>query len=259
MPFTLAHPAAVVPLRRVLPLSALIVGSLSPDFEYLFRLAAVSEFSHTLSGVLYFCMPVGLLVLGLFHYVVKRPALTLLPSRVRQRLEPYASELPFLPLAKLSSILLALAVGAFTHVAWDSFTHEHGWVVGELSLLRASVFSVAGSEVRLYKVLQHGSTVAGLSLLAFWCWRWFHREATEAGDVASVEASLSAPMRRGILLALCLFTSIAGVSLGMWSASRSGGLRALQVFVVQSAIGGVTAFALYVLLFSLVYKARNHA
>jgi hypothetical protein len=256
MPFTLAHPAAVVPLRRLLPLSALVVGSMSPDFEYLFRLAAVSEFSHTLPGILYFCTPVGLVVLWLFHSVVKLPVLLLLPNFVRQRLEPFSSGFPFLPLSRLSVILLALAVGAFSHTAWDSFTHEYGWAVGRLPMLRANLFDVAGREVRLYKLLQHGSTLVGLWLIAYRFWRWLRSEAVV---MVRVEPSLPDRVRHRILLALLLSTCIIGVSIGLWSASRSSGLRALQVFVVQSAVGGMAAFAVCVLLFSVLYRGRNHA
>ena len=254
MPFTLAHPAAVVPLRRLLPLSALVVGSLAPDFEYLFRLAAVSEFSHTLLGVLYFCIPVGLVVLWLFHAVVKRSALLLLPDFARRGLTPYSSDFPFLPTGRLAAIILALAVGALSHITWDSFTHEHGWAVERLPALRASLFALAGREVGLYKLLQHGSTLTGLALLAY-CLR--KRLKSEAAVMALPEPSLPARTRQRILLALLLSTCIAAVIIGLWSAARHSGLRALQVFVVQTAVGGMAAFALCLLLFSIAYRLRR--
>jgi hypothetical protein len=61
MPFPLAHPAAVLPLRRVQALCfpALVLGSLTPDFGYLF--ADLSRLSHHLLGSLLFCLPAGLL------------------------------------------------------------------------------------------------------------------------------------------------------------------------------------------------------
>ena len=41
MPLTIAHPAAVLPFRHSrLPISALVIGSLAPDFEYFLHLHA---------------------------------------------------------------------------------------------------------------------------------------------------------------------------------------------------------------------------
>src|SRR6266508_4004273 len=254
MPFTLAHPAAVVPLRlisrRYLSFSALVVGSLSPDFEYLFRLNAVSRFSHTFTGLLYFCVPVGLIGFWLFHKLVKQPVILLQPSFMRQRLAPSSSNCPFSDLGHLAAVLISLALGAFTHIAWDSLTHEHGWVVERGPALRASVYSIAGHELRLYKLLQHGSTISGLLLLTYWLWRWL---STEPLTMPSVE-SLPEGVRRRILVALTAATCVIGLSIGLWSAAQSAGLQALQVFVVQSAVGGMAAFAACVLLFSLLYK-----
>ena len=42
MPFTGSHPAAVLPfLRSGLPPSALVIGSMAPDFPYYFQIATV--------------------------------------------------------------------------------------------------------------------------------------------------------------------------------------------------------------------------
>ncbi len=67
MPFTLAHPAAVIPLKkstygRYFSLSALIAGSIVPDLGYLVPLADFTGFSHSLGGIIVFGLPVGLLV-----------------------------------------------------------------------------------------------------------------------------------------------------------------------------------------------------
>ncbi len=64
MPFTLAHPAAAAPLRRFgLVLSALVVGSMAPDFPYFLPGLPQDKFGHTLAGVFWFCVPAGLAVL----------------------------------------------------------------------------------------------------------------------------------------------------------------------------------------------------
>lgn len=251
MPFTLAHPAAVLPLRRYLPLSALVAGSLAPDFEYPLRLAAVSRFSHTPGGILYFCVPVGLLSLWLFHRLIKRPAVLLLPECVRRRIGFPLPPFRFWPAGRLLVLLLALAVGALTHVAWDSFTHEYGWVVERWPALQANVFTAAGHELRLYKVLQYGSSVLGLLVLALCFTYWLlSGPAAESGGAAG----LPERMRRRVVAAIVLSTLAAAVGVGLLTASPEAGLHAAQVFVVQAAIGGMLGFAACLLLYSLTWQ-----
>ena len=63
MPFTPAHAAIVVPLARRFPgpmvLPALIVGSLSPDFEYFVHMRPERSISHDLVGVPLMDVPLG--------------------------------------------------------------------------------------------------------------------------------------------------------------------------------------------------------
>ena len=56
MPFTPAHPAIVLPLIRSRYFSAtgLIIGSLSPDFEYFFKMSVDSIYSHSKGGIILF-------------------------------------------------------------------------------------------------------------------------------------------------------------------------------------------------------------
>src|SRR4051812_49745428 len=111
MPFTLSHPAATLPLRKFLPLSALVIGSMSPDFEYLLRLAGVSRFSHTLPAVFYFCLPVSLLLLWLFHNLIKRPAIELLPTYFRERIRTQSLDFQLWPASRLFLIITAIVIG----------------------------------------------------------------------------------------------------------------------------------------------------
>ena len=65
MPFTLAHPAIVLPLAaKKLRMSAtgLVIGSMVPDFEYFIRMRTESKYSHTLAGLFWFDLPLGLLL-----------------------------------------------------------------------------------------------------------------------------------------------------------------------------------------------------
>ncbi|HEX3036405.1 MAG TPA: DUF4184 family protein [Thermodesulfobacteriota bacterium] len=258
MPFTPAHSVAVVPLyftfRKHLVLSALIIGSMFPDFEYILRLAATSRISHTFYGLFSFCLPVGLLTLWLFHSIVKRPALLFLPDSLRIRLERHALHFPFLPLRRFLEIAVSIVLGAFTHIVWDSFTHKYGWVAERLPLLQMTALTVAGHDLQVYKILRHGSTLVGLSLLAYWTWRWFMNEPVQA---VQVKAQITNCVKYTALAALLFLTCVIGLSIGFWSTYQATGFLAMKVFIVRSALGGMAAFSACVLSMSIVFRVAG--
>src|SRR5688572_23357716 len=75
MPFTLAHPAIVLPLsslpKRWVSMTGLIIGSMSPDFEYFLRMKIKSNYSHTLAGMFWFDIPITILLAFIFHLIIR--------------------------------------------------------------------------------------------------------------------------------------------------------------------------------------------
>ena len=59
---------------------------------------------------------------------------------------------------------LAVAVGAGTHVLWDSVTHDWGFVVREVAFLREEL-----GPLPVYRWLQHVSTVVGSAVVGAYC------------------------------------------------------------------------------------------
>ena len=146
MPFTLAHPAAVLlPLRRFCPRSwlsfpALIGGSISPDVGYCFGTLNMDDFSHGLSGSIAFCLPVGIVLLGIF-YGLRSPVINLLPERHRNCLLPLWRQ----PVGPALTVILSLLIGIWIHLVLDSFTHNSGWMVANLlTVLQTPIFSAVG-------------------------------------------------------------------------------------------------------------------
>ena len=75
MPTPIAHPAAAIPFARVgLAFSALVVGSIASDFGYFFELPE-GYFMYTVPGLILFDVPTGLVLLWLFHTLLKWPLL----------------------------------------------------------------------------------------------------------------------------------------------------------------------------------------
>jgi hypothetical protein len=66
-------------------------------------------------------------------------------------------------------------MGAMTHIVWDSFTHAHGWIVQRVPMLNLAIIKTTQGTLRVYKVLQHGSTLVGAVLLCHWYIRWYKR------------------------------------------------------------------------------------
>ena len=162
MPLTLAHPVAVLPLKRCgLPLSALVVGSISPDLEYLLHLAPVGGIGHTPAGLLVFCLPAGLSALWIVHRIWERPMRSMFSPAAQDSAGPRYKLFAFWPISRLGLVCLAILIGAITHLLWDSFTHKHGWMVQQFPLLSRPILRTHWGDAPVYKILQHGSTLLG--------------------------------------------------------------------------------------------------
>jgi hypothetical protein len=187
MPFPLAHPAAVLPLRRYCPwklsLPALVIGSLSPDFAYGFGPLHLDWLSHRfLAGSFGFCLPVGFLVLVAF-YLVRRPLLGVLPAQYRQVFWPFCQQ----PIGPAPAIVISLLIGAWTHILLDSMTHEDGWLVEHLPVLQGFVPWAGKHGLRVYDVLYYACTFAGVTWVALFYLRWL--EKAPGAPAASVPAA----------------------------------------------------------------------
>ncbi|HTK90660.1 MAG TPA: DUF4184 family protein [Verrucomicrobiae bacterium] len=183
MPFTLAHPAAVVPFAKLLgkhvAFSALVIGSMTPDFAYLVP-GLTRRPSHSLGGLFWFCLPMGLTVYLVFHLLLKRPLAAALPRSLREAVTPVVARTPGLPPARWLTVVLCLLLGALTHITWDLFTHP-GPIVRAFPVLAENLATLGWYRVYVYKVLQHGSTLLGLALLARWTRAWVHEASVRPG------------------------------------------------------------------------------
>jgi len=175
MPFPLAHPAAVLPFRRNgawgLNFPALVIGSLVPDAAYVFPGDDISTFSHQVLGSIVFGLPLGLLMLAVLYFF-RLTAVEMLPDPGRRLF----LTLCYRPIGPLWLAAASLIIGIWTHVLWDSFTHNDGWIVGHLSILRTPVFIFAGRTARVCHVLWYASSLAGIGwiVIAFEKWKWAH-------------------------------------------------------------------------------------
>jgi len=164
VPFTVAHVAAAPPLwrltRRRLVLSALVVGAMSPDFEYLVRLSPQRGIAHTPVGVAVVCVPASLAVLAVWHRFVGPAFAPLLPDGWS---EAARREFRFGPTPRLLQICVSAAVGAFSHLAWDLFTHNPSPMVTRFGILSNAAW--AGGPPG-WVVLWWASSIGGMLVVA---------------------------------------------------------------------------------------------
>ncbi len=197
MPATPAHIAAVLPLRRrwKFVFSACVIGSVAPDVEYLLNMDPGTRIFHRFPEVIYLTIPVALAMLLIWHTFLAKPLHDMYPESVRQRFRP--ADFSFMREPGL--VLLSLAVGIFTHIAWDEFTHERTVVTRHFADMDKPYSApVAGSYVgthSLYMWLQVGCSVLGIMIVAVYLVWWYSKTSPDA----KVEASPFRPWQKAAL------------------------------------------------------------
>ena len=252
MPWTFSHPLAVVPLRRLCPerlnFTALIIGSMSPDFGYYIGKFPVANFAHTGLRTFVVCLPMGLLALGLF-YPIRRPLCFVLPQPHRAALMPLASRRPSFSVHSFFVAALSILLGAWTHIVWDSFTHPDGWAVTHLAILHATVIHVGTTSLAVFNFLQQVSTFGAGALLIVLYFRWLRRQQTTATGDTSVHDRW-----RYSLIALLAAVALAiAVPAAFRLASPFEGYLAFRVFLFRTAVYSVAVFVPPLIVSSFVF------
>jgi hypothetical protein len=259
MPWTFAHPAAVLPLKwlvRPLPLAALVTGSLMPDAAYSFGLFGLSTLAHSVLGALIVCMPLGALLLAGFQRV-RQPIVFLLPQPHRGALTALPQRRCFGSLAAVGWTLLALVFGAWTHIAWDACTHTYGSVVLQWPWLRQIVTLGPFGAAPVFKLVQHGSTLAGLTVLLLAYARWLRRQPIADEAVVARDERRRTGLVAGLLVAsLSVALAVAFLVVGRHAGALAVPTGALWFRV---AVIAPVVFALLLSGTALIVERQQHA
>jgi hypothetical protein len=169
MPFTISHVAAVLPLARFLQrgrvLSALVIGSMVPDFGLLLPWRIDRVETHSAAALITWSLPVGIASYWVFQYLIKRPVREVLPDGAYERALPYAAVAEIRSLEQWLLACAAILVGAVTHLVWDGFTHEGARGVRMIPALDEFVVSFAGRHLAGPRFLQDLSSLVGLAVV----------------------------------------------------------------------------------------------
>ncbi len=263
MPFTVAHTVAVIPLLKYLgkfgALSALIIGSMTPDFSYFTPYLVHQRFeSHSLLGVYLFAIPMGLTIYFLYHLLMAPVIVSLLPKALQQHLHPdlFIGRLPNIP---AYTLIFSLVLGALTHIGWDFFTHLYG-VPQYISSFKTPLLTLDGYDIMPYRVLQHGSTLLGMTLLTFWLWAWYAKKKNNAAK-QTLTKRWKAPsyLKKISFIILMIVPIFIGVFNGMVDLPETDVLKGMytkQKFLSNAIVGWAKAFIISAGLLGLLYQYR---
>lgn len=242
MPFTVSHAAAIIPFnRRPFVLSGLVAGSVSPDFLYFIPGVSNRHITHTLPGLVIFCLPASLIALYLYHAWLKQPAVSLLPRALQYRVPNSAYR--FNP--SWFWLIVSILIGAFTPIFWDNFTHSYGLAVKLLPVLAQPTLSFLGEPLFVYKLLQYFSTVVGGLVVVNWIAQYYLRTELHKPPTAH-QSNFS------VLLSIAALSCLCGLIYG-WRLYPIGGLK---VFVVQTVIVSMSTLCGLLSLYSLGWHLR---
>ena len=170
MPFTFSHPALVLPLkflpRQWFSITGLVIGSLTPDFEYFIRMKIQSDYSHTIGGLFWFDLPLAIIIAFIFHDFVRDSLFDNLPTFLKSRFAPFKQfNWKQYFINHWFIVLISILIGAFSHIFWDSFTHEQGYFVKTIPILSQTT-ELFGRQIPILKIIQHTSTLLGGLVIA---------------------------------------------------------------------------------------------
>jgi len=245
VPFTPAHAAAALPFRRsFLPTAAIVIGTMSPDFEYFLRLAPRGHFGHTAVGVLVMDLPLSLLVLWLYGRDL-RPTFIALFFDSAGHPESKAWDVP-----GVTAACAGILVGAATHILWDSFTHRSFWPYQHMAVLHKPIFLLGTARIELYEVLQQLSSLVGLLVVGVWCWRLLKTDTRHRG-VKIISG------HRKDLAACAAFIGISSVMRASGGATTAPEPLRIAVFVGDLVVTTMSLTFLAILSFSVIYVNRQ--
>ena len=256
MPWTFAHPLAILPLRRLAPqrfnLMALVIGSIAPDLAYYVFAFDLATLAHHWSGLLLVCLPLGLAVF-MFLRLMQAHFIYLLPQIQRQALQAHVSLPQTLSGAQFIWISLALILGAMTHIIWDAFTHASGFAVAYFDVLRLPV-EVAGVHTRVFHVLQHLSSLLGVAGLAYYYVRWLKK----LPHIVILEPKENDQWRYILFASTALTALLLALPLAFGMFSMVTGNQAKEAFVFRLALCSTSCFVVLLTIAALlIARART--
>lgn len=189
MPLTFCHPVIVLPFKilpkRWFSMVGLITGSMTPDFEYFLPMQINEGIGHSIRGLLFFNLPVGIMLTYIFFYMVSKALIHNLPVYFKSRLI-FITNINWNRyfIKNWYIVFPSILIGALSHIFLDAFTHYNGYFVLKFPALSMNVSFFSYSQP-VYNILQYGGTLAGGLLILLYISRLNPVENTKQSDIIS--------------------------------------------------------------------------
>ncbi|RKR89645.1 uncharacterized protein DUF4184 [Micromonospora pisi] len=254
MPFTGSHPAAVLPfMRSGLVPSALVIGSMAPDLPYFVPTTFDGTTTHTLASALTVDVLLGGVAFAVWQAALAPFAIAIAPAALRDRIDsrlPRGATFHLRSLRRVAVLAASLALGAVTHVVWDSFTHLGRWGTRHIGWLAEIHAGLPG-----YRWAQYASGLIGGAALLGWFVHWWHTSTPQPRTDPR-----TAPVPRPLAYAIWAFiglTTVAGGLLGARAHLPESGPY-VTAFVVATRGGGAGMIAALVCALCWLARPRPH-
>lgn len=249
MPLTFAHPAAVLPFSRnskYVNFLALVLGSMSPDFEYFLTGKPSGEIGHTFIGFVTFNLPVIVVVYLIYQAYIHRTLFNHLPFFLQ---DTHSKKRDASKSLKAVVFLYSALFGMLTHVVWDSFTHINGFMVNKLPVLTYT-FQVFDRTIPVYKFLQHGSTFVGIcAIVLYMCYRTAKHNGNKGRGIKTMQKA----MYWGSITMLALFL------FGFWNSINPVSLEMYGIIVVRVIDSVLISLLIVSLYFSYFHRYKKRS
>ncbi|MFZ4543874.1 MAG: DUF4184 family protein [Saprospiraceae bacterium] len=242
MPFTLSHPAIVVPLfkyNKYLTPAGLVAGSMIPDAGFVLYLREMPHAEHRFHDLMLYYLPLSFVLYTLYKLLIRNMLLSNLPDcyacKFELNNEPATKAHH---LRSILSVLISVLIGMFSHVCWDGFTHADGFFVRHIPLLSRNLLD---SGLRIYFLLQLIFSIGGLLAI--------HRYIISLPDLSDAVPDKNPARKRFWLVNVFLFVGImAGRLIGWPQFNTSWG-------IIIAATGA--AFYSLIIASILIYYFQN--
>ncbi|NBI27726.1 DUF4184 family protein [Chengkuizengella marina] len=177
MPFTFSHPLYALPLKWIKPkyfcVTGLVLGSMSPDFEYFIALEPYRTIGHSVTGLFVQAIPLSILFVFIFHKIMIKALSLHLPRLYNLDMRSYQvfHSWELNTFRKWIVFLTSVVIGFFSHIFIDAFTHTSGYFVLKFSFLSNTI-----NAIPVYKLLQHTLSLSGLVFLTLLCFQVLHKQ-----------------------------------------------------------------------------------
>jgi hypothetical protein len=253
VPFTAAHPAAILPLvrRGRWVTAALVAGSIAPDLPSFLPLGLRHEQTHPLTAVIW--PDGGIALVGLLAWwALLRPGIAPLWPAAEARASVPGWRPGLVTASRPAAfawclwVTASLLVGLVTHLAWDSFTHYDGYAVLHWPQLGDRIWDHA-----LYDWLQAFSSVGGMLVVAVYLAVQWRRTPPARAVSGAAESRPLSNRARVLVVAGILAVTLVTAAVAFYVARQSFSGRYALLSRTLKPSGG--AFIIAIAVWSLAH------